>query len=507
MTSLVVAKRAAIAGESLFPLIALIQAAGFVLFAHSNEFAFISIAAAIVSIYSVWMSIAYFRRKELNVIRLGVYQMFLWYAMPIAYVKFVDMPGLLYITEKDMADAFMLVAASLTIAWCGSFILNITVKLDDSSGFLRPRDVFLLLAPLCVFQLALLATGVWSYDTLHASGVMTAHGMEAVEAEHNPLQILAANITPGIAPMVAYNFGLLSSRQRNALQWFVLIAAMSVQGLFWFVESRRSLMIEAVVSLAVYLASRGQAKMTLRQVVTVAVTLAVLGAGLSQAGKAFYAMRMASGTLGTQAGQTASLSDWLAAAGNISEESLSAELKLNETQRPFIIQSVSVVQRTAHGFLYGKELLMQIINVIPAGFFPNKAQYTSDIGTQEDLWNKDLAVPFDDYANTFVLDGYADFSYFGCLIYSYVAALLFYGMYKLYNVVGNKTALNLCVFAYAMNLFSAEKVIGGALVASRDFFILLCFVALSQFVFEVARSATAGRRQPRRHDMPPQASS
>jgi hypothetical protein len=164
------------------------------------------------------------------------------------------------------------------------------------------------------------------------------------------------------------------------------------------------MMVVALSAIAFSL-GRIKDKYSFRQFFYTAVLAVPLGLGLVQANKLFYAARFTSNEFGTATDRTRSLSDYVEALNNVSEATLSSELQNNVAARPYIIESVGIVQHYATGHLYGKELLYDFLRVIPSAFYPGKERFLADNGAPETLWNRELGVPLNDYANTLILDG------------------------------------------------------------------------------------------------------
>jgi hypothetical protein len=181
-----------------------------------------------------------------------------------------------------------------------------------------------------------------------------------------------------------------------------------------------------------------------------------LGLGIAQANKLFYKVRLASYEFVHEPGKSHSLLDYIEAMNHVSEETLSTELNNNVAARPYIIASVGIVQKYATGHLNGEELLYDFYRAIPSLIYPNKEQLLADYPIPESQWNKGLSVPFNDYANSLMLDGYVDFSYFGFLIYTTISSLCFLMVYKLYALTMNITMKYLCAFGFIIDFLLVE---------------------------------------------------
>jgi len=485
-----------LSSEAIFPFLMVLMTLSYVLFYQFNKFIFISIAGGISAACCAWLTVSIFRNRNINIIRLVVYQSVLWYFLPLAYYTFLDTSGLLVVTEADMAESVLMITVSLSIGWCFSFLLNIRITFPlYEAPFLETRDLLVILIPICLFQLVLIATGAWSYETTHASA---SDAQAAVEiAARGPAQILAGNITPGIAPMVAYNYGLLPERERNYLQKLIFVSVIALESAFWLLDGRRALLVTLAISAIAFSLGRMKSRFTLKQLMSMAVVALILGFGLAQANKLFYTMRMASNSLGGK--KADSISDFITAMNNIPAEQVSADLSRNLAARPFIIESVGVFLKTYHGHLYGKELLYVTIVTIPSVLFPGKDRLLAEFPAPEALWNTDLDVPLNDYANSLLLDGYADFSYLGFLIYAGISGLLFLLTFKLASLAGRRTLNYLCIFGFIFAFLQVETSYGAFLIQARDFALLFAVVAACNIFLDTTRdlASPASKLRPR----------
>jgi hypothetical protein len=450
--------------EMLFPFLAYLMWTGAFLYYQTGNFMFISISSGISSISSACLTIFIFRRKEINLIRLVTYMSMFWYFLPLTYYKFIDLRGLLPVTEADMAGSVVLITTLLSIGWFFSFFLNFKVTFpQEEPAFLKSRDLLLSLIPLCILQALLIVTGAWTYETTHVS-------------QPSPVAMFAKDVTLGIAPLVAYNFGLLTFRQRTVWQWLFFITVMSLEGVFFLIEERRTFMVVIVLSAITFSMGRIKDMLSFRQLLYMAVLALPLGFGISQANKLFYKVRLASYEFVSEPGKSHSISDYLDAMNHISVETLASELDNNVAVRPYIISAVGIVQKYASGHLYGEELLYDFIRVIPSPFYSGKEQFIANYSMPEVQWNKELGVPFDDYANSLMLDGYVDFSYFGFLLYVTICSLSFLIIYKLYSIRMNTSLKYLCAFSFLLTFMMVETSCSAFFVMTRDFIILYIFM-------------------------------
>jgi hypothetical protein len=468
---------------------------GCVLYYQTNMFIFISMASAVSAAICVWLTASIFRQRNINIVRLVVYQSVIWYFLPLSYYILLDTSGLLVVTEADMAGSVILILIELSIAWCLSLLLDIRVTFPlQEPAFLRARrDLILVLLPICAAQLFFMATGAWSYETTHAT-TDTAQGA-ADMAARSPVLTLVGNIAAGVAPMVAYNYGLLSDRERSFSQKLILISVMAIEIPWSLIESRRMLLMVIALAGMAFSLGRMKSKFTLQQILSVALAGLFFGFVLVQANKVFYTMRLASAAISSRGGdKLSSFANIIEAMKSVPAETVSAEVGRNLASRPYIIESVGIFKKNAHGFLYGKELLDQTILTIPGALFPGKEQFLASFRVPEQLWDSDLGVPINDYANSFILDGYADFAYLGFFIHCSVSAFLFLLTIKIYSLLGNQTLNYLCIFGFIFAFLQVETSYGSFLVQARDFLIFFVVVASCHLFLDATRALAPAPR-------------
>jgi len=84
---------------------------------------------------------------------LVAYMSMFWFFFHLSYYKFIDLRNMLPVTDKDIADSVILITILLSIGWLFSFFLNFKVTFPrEESAFLKPRDMLLILFPLCILQ-------------------------------------------------------------------------------------------------------------------------------------------------------------------------------------------------------------------------------------------------------------------------------------------------------------------------------------------------------------------
>lgn len=404
----------------------------------TGNFMAVSVASAITSACCAFLAFIQVKNLEVDYIRIQVYLSAVAYFFPLSYLPFIDSVGLLLSSDSQLVAGSIMVIVSISIGWFFSYWIRLEAKVPrDGQAFLRPIDIGLLVIPICVFQLLMMVTGKWSYATTHEDFL----SYTAVPV--SPL-IIISSITVGVGPMVAYNYGLLKPGERSWMQAMMTLAVVALGSVFWLIEGRRSMSTFVLLSALAFMLARTKGRLSPKLIATMAIAFVILGLGLMQGSKIFYSMRLAREILGRERTMSMSITDFIDYSSKIKEQPIPADIKKAQAARPFVIDNLSMVLPYVNHHLYGKELAMQVITTIPSAFFPGKAQFTAEIGNMEDLWTKEYGVPLNDYANSFTLDGYLDFWYFGFLFYCVLAGLFVQLAYRLYSI--NPAMAYFCLF-------------------------------------------------------------
>ncbi len=468
----------------------LLWIANIVFYSGFRTFIYTSAASALVSIASVWSTIVMFRSRHVSIIRLKVYMSALWYLLPLAYYTSLRAPGFLNASDAELVGAASFIALCLSIGWLVSYIVTAGPNFPrNMSSFISNPDVWFLIGPLVALQLVLVATGVWSYDATHGSAADTDVGVVGAGGAAAALRIFTGDVTSGIGPLLAYNYGLLASETKSVRLRAVVFAVIGFEALFFLISERRALMIMIALSAIAYTLGRFPGRISSKQLLSLALAGLIAASGLSAANKLFYTMRLASGSLGEH--QNLSVPEIINAMSSIDPAVVEQEMAANVSARPFIIESVVIFLRNAKGYLYGRELLDTVTEIIPSALFPNKEAFLQEYGRMpENLWSIYLGVPFLDYANTYLLDGYADFSYIGFAIEAALAALMFRLVAGIISISRNETLIYLFIFGFLFNIMSVENAFASSILLERNF-LLLCglFGTLLLFVSLLSLSA------------------
>ncbi len=471
--------------EILFPVAMATMLLGCFIYYATGYFAAVSAAAAITSACCAFLAFVQVKNLKINLIRIQAYLGAVAYFFPLSYLGFIDTVGLLFASNDQLVACSIMIMISISIGWSFSFLVRLDATVPrDVPAFLRPSDIILLVVPACLYQLFMMTTAKWSYETTHVAFLGLGEPL-------SPLLIIAS-ITFGIGPMVAYNYGLLRRSERTWIQIFIAFVVLTVGTSFWLIESRRSMATFVLLSATAFFLGRTKAQVSPKQILSMALVAVVLGLGMLQASKFFSSMRLARELLGREQTLSMSIPDFLAYSRKIQSQPIPPEDLKAQEARPFIIDAAAILYQFVDHHLYGKELAMQVIGVVPSAVFPGKSQFTAEIGTMEDLWTKEYGIPLNDYANTFVLDGYVDFWYFGFLIYSIFCALCVTIVYRVYSI--NPSMAYFCIFNNIALVLQVETAISGSVVYLRNMLILFVPLWIGYAVIEAARRVPAPSR-------------
>jgi hypothetical protein len=455
----------------------------------TGHFLAVSVASAITSALCAFLAFIQVKNLKVDLIRIQVYLTAVGYFFPLSYLPFIDNVGLLLSSDAQLVAACYMIIISISIGWCFSFLIKLEITIPrQGSAFMRPVDIALLVVPIFLYQFLMMATGKWSYASTHED--FLNYTAEPI----SPL-IIISSITLGIGPMVAYNYGLLRRAERSWMQAFIAIGVVALGTAFWLIEGRRAMSTFVILSAVAFLAGRTKGRISPKTMLTMAILAVVLGLGIMQGSKFFYAMRIAREIVGGEQAKNMSITDFIDYSRRIQAEAIPADVKKAQASRPFVIDNAAMVLPYVNHHIFGKELAMQVITTIPSFLFPNKAQFTAEVGNMEDLWTKEYGVPLNDYANSFTLDGYLDFWYFGFLIYCIFCAICVQIVYRLYSI--NPTLAYFCAFSNIALFLQVETSVASYVGYLRNMIFLFVPLWIGYAIVEVGtRHPASSKKMP-----------
>jgi hypothetical protein len=320
-----------------------------------------------------------------------------------------------------------------------------------------------------LLQLALIASGVWTYGSIFLGSERDDGGqLTAI------LQFLNL-IATATLPICGFLFGVrvaLGSRISKPLLTYGLPL---FSGLIWhFIAGRRYLAVELALTASLYLFGRyglHGAKLHFSRIgrVVLLVVCVVLVAW-----PAYFAVRTASYAAHTN--EMPKITDLLDSASEVDEQQMERAHSQQVIDRAAIITSYATVEETLRSFCMGQSLTNSILVALPPFLVNKKHLYPST----EALW-AEHGVPENDYANTVLLESYADFGWVGYIVYAGILSAIIYGMKFIFRSYPLAFAVLNIGLLYV--LLNAESAMAGYFVTSRN----LAAVAVVIAVIEQAK--------------------
>jgi hypothetical protein len=341
----------------------------------------------------------------------------IWYFAPLTVLT-LGIPG-----YTISADATTLVSAATGLALnllLASPLLILEARKDRAlvahmEALARSAPNAFLLS-FGLLQLALIASGVWTYGSILLGSERDDGGqLTAI------LQFLNL-IATATLPICGFLFGVrvaLGSRTSKSLLTYGLPL---FSGLIWhFISGRRYLAVELALTASLYLFGRyglHGAKLHFSKIgrVVLLVVCVVLVAW-----PAYFAIRTASYAAHTK--EMPKITDLLDSASDVDEQQMERAHSQQVIDRAAIIMSYATVEETLRSFCMGRSLSNSIQVALPPFLVNKKNLYQST----EALW-AEHGVPENDYANTVVLESYADFGWAGFIVYAGILSGIVYGM-------------------------------------------------------------------------------
>lgn len=132
--------------------------------------------------------------------------------------------------------------------------------------------------------------------------------------------------------------------------------------------------------------------------------------------------------------------------------------------------------------LFGVGLLSSAIVIVPRFFFPGKAQFLAEIGTDEVLVNPRFGLPINDNATSGLTMAYADFLWVGVIIYPLVLMVLGIVISKVVAFY-NDRILRVYFIGFGLILFlTTEEMMSFYFVGIRTLILILIFVAVGRLM-------------------------
>lgn len=455
----------------LFGLLFLIL--GYLIFENTGNIYLYSFASFIICLSVGVYAARAIWKGNINIGLLLVSQIILWYMLPWIYLPFLDVNDL---NVRDVnlielaGDSLSIVsvsffAALVFIAW--KPIINLRyAQFWQAESLLKKLSLLFSLIQLVVFL-----SGTWGYSTV--TGIDDLNSMpewlQLIKAISYALPVVLA------ALLGQQNFLNLSLKKKYKTLG-ILIFCIIVQILWFSVMSRRTLIVVCFVSYIVYLRMRYQNGLTSRMMFPLFFTTTAILVFVYFSMSAYYTLRLATDLIGVQENLT--IFDYVRVSQIV--DNLKEEHAQNVFNRPFgLIESFHTIKKEMNNYLYGWNILSQVLMVIPSILFPEKLEFIGP--TLETLWGASIGVTEKDWANTLVTEGYVDFGYIGFVLYLFLVVWLFHITLRLIS----NNYQSIYSFLYAAIFVVMVLLVESTLVSYFSFLRNIIFVSLIFSLFNL----------------------
>lgn len=301
-----------------------------------------------------------------------------------------------------------------------------------------------------------------------ATGSLGFQSSMAAEEGSQRVSVLGALVFVILAPMLATAvFAHASERGFGTRIWVALLCLVLLVVLM--LQGRRMFLYGLLITVMAFFAARGTKRFFTFKTL---LLLALVGAAGVLVSKFYFALRMASWSVGQHSDLKTLMSTGMDIFMNASQEGLDDRLAENQSTRTFIIGYLSEIIDgvESHRFVGGGLLELGLATSVPTSIWPGKWAIMAQ-GSEEAICHPIVGLPSWDGANTILTAGMCDFGWYGFFMYPLVLAALFSGVVYLLRYV-NPVVRLLVSFGIMYGLFGVETAISGYFVQVRNLVIL-----------------------------------
>lgn len=388
----------------------------------------------------------------------------IWYFAPLTILT-LGIPGYTISADADtLTSASMGLALNLILA---SPLLILEARKDGA--LVTHMEALARSAPNAfvisfgLLQLALITSGIWTYGSIFLGSSRDDGGQLTAILQFVHL------IATATLPICGFLFGVRVAQGSRILKSLLTYGMPLFSGLIWhFIAGRRYLAVELALTASLYLFGRyglHRAKLRFSRVGRVVLLVVCI---VLVAWPAYFAVRTASYSAHNK--EMPKITDLLEAA-DVDERQLERAHSQQVIDRAAIITSYSTVQETLRSFCMGRSLINSIMMALPPFLVNKKNLYPST----EALWTEH-GVPANDYANTVLLESYADFGWAGYIVYGGILSAIIYGVKFFFR--GYSLAFVVLNIGLLYVLLNAESAMTGYFVTFRNIAVVAVVIAV-----------------------------
>lgn len=413
----------------------------------------------------------------INVVSLISSQTIVWYIYPFTYIgvfgydKFIfDVPQI----NNAGTAIYVVLICGFSYFLSEKFIKKIYFRDLKFSwmGFLSS------LAPLLMVQLYFFYAGARNY----------AAATNISGEEVGAFLLFASSLFPAVMPICVWHLASLMNEKINRKRMLIvstLIITILFQIMWFATGGRRQMALLVFTSMVIYISVKYKEVNNARKIINSSVVAVLSAIFLWFAWESYYAIRVAYNESGIE---NIGITDVATARSIASNSGADDEFVSNTITRPFLtLSSLTVVRQEASGVLWGWNAGSQFLLSIPSMLFPDKFEVIGPV--LENLWYKEIDVPYNDWTNTLILESYVDFGFIGFFIYLFIISFLF--ILILNNKIArlNKDISAVLYFAAIFNIINIEATMNSIFVGiiSLAFYILV--VSVINMIWGGARRA------------------
>ncbi|MBB4396209.1 hypothetical protein [Bradyrhizobium sp. ERR14] len=437
------------------------------------------VACLVISAVAAFGFLSYLLVGRINVFNIAGYTTVLAYILPLGWTLLWDPSPL-----KNDLNSYLLYGFEILLMAFLVLLVGLRNKHDfeisnyiSSHSIRRSLPQFVLVGVcLAGFQAVLLSSQMWTYGSLSVTS-----------EQASPIVLLAASITVGVSGLTGVVLGSLSRNIRlvglpQLAAIAITIGMLALQGIWWLPVGRRFFAAQMVIAIAAFWGARHDFRLSRKLVLSFCSTIGFLIPVALLFGRIFIALRILSWSRGGVG--KIDLFELLSQLGQVDPSAVTT-YEENAGSRALILESYATARQYFSQPLGGLEMLTQIINSIPSFFFDKQWLLDSLGGVHERLWTNVSGIPFNDYAQTLMLEGFIDFTYLGFLAYVWVLSVVFKLLLKLTSNVAGAPILVLYFYGSIYMLVQVESELSSFIAFFRASIGLVVFGAIVQLCFYV----------------------
>jgi hypothetical protein len=316
---------------------------------------------------------------------------------------------------------------------------------------------------------------------LLVSGRVSFMGFSTSASGETPaFEQLITRLSTPILCVCGYVLGDRERRFGMFLFWLCL-ALVPLEMIWTTAFGRRAIIYSFTAMVGAFFWSRGSLSLNFRALILIAGGMVAV----YMLANLFVTISLEQNPMTARLSQT--MFDHLGSASNtlqsVQSEVLQAHFRNLQTRFYVIGYLSDLIGGTRPGSaLFGVGLLSSIIVIVPRLFFPGKAQYLAEVGSDEVLINPRFGLPIGDDATSGLTMAYADFLWAGVIVYPLVLMILGIIISKIVYFIRDRI-MRVYLIGFGLILFiTTEETISFYFVGVRTLALIVIMVAVGRLM-------------------------